>query len=249
MKTVLLAITFAALACWPVRAQQAASYDDRHRISVTGEAEVDVAPDRIVVTFGIDTRDASLLLAKQQNDAIAKKGLAAVKATGVSDGDIQTDQLSISQRFDARGALLGYTVRNMFAVTLKDPARVEPLISTALDAGVNYLLGVDFQTTQLKRYREQARALAVTAAREKADKMAGTLGQTVGNPLQIDEDQRYGAASYYSSWSGTGWGDRSGNTAGSQVVAVVSGGEVGDTVALGKVVIRASVHVVFELTR
>jgi uncharacterized protein YggE len=241
-------------ACSASRTQPAAAYDDRHRISVTGESQVSVAPDRIIVTLGIDTRDTNLLSAKRQNDAIAKAALAAMKKLGIAEKNIQTDQLSIGQRFvsGARGAQLfdGYTVRNMFAVTLDDPAKVEALISRALDSGVNYLLNVDFQTIDLKKYREQARELAVQAAREKADKMAATLGATVGSPIQINEDQRYFSPSYYSSWSGAGWGNmRVDNSGPSQNSAQVSGGDATDAVALGKVAIRASVSVVFELTR
>jgi len=250
MKPTLLAVALVGVIGSSLLAQQPTSYDDRHRISVTGDADVRVAPDRIVITLGVDTRDVNLLVAKQQNDAIVKKGLAAVKALGVADRDIQTDQLSISQRFGVSQEFEGYTVRNMFAVTINDPAKVERVISRALESGVNHLLGVDFQTSELKKFREQARELAVKAAREKAEKMAMTLGQTVGNPIQIDEDQRYTRTSYYSSWSGTGWDDDSrGASAASQMVVEVAGGDVADTIALGKVSIRASVRVIFELTR
>jgi hypothetical protein len=259
MKTALPVLMLATLlcSCAPARTAQSgmpATYDDRHRISVTGEAVVNVAPDRILVTLGVDTRDKDLLIAKQQNDAIVKIALAAVKKLGVPDRDIQTDQVSINQRFvggrSGEQVLDGYTVRNMFVVTLNDPAKVEVLISKALDAGVNYLLDVDFQTSELKKYREQARELAIKAAREKADKMAAMLGQTVGNPIQITEDQRYATPSYYSSWSGAGWGNRLSGSAGpSQNVSQVSAGEAADTLALGKVSIRASVSVIFELTR
>jgi hypothetical protein len=250
MRSGLFALVLATLLWSNASAQQATPYDDRHRISVTGEAEVDVAPDRIIITFGVDTRDPNLLVAKQQNDAITKKALPALKGAGVPDRDIQTDQLSISQRFGDRQEFLGYTVRNMFAVTLTDPTRVEAVISMALDAGVNHLLHVDFQTSDLKKYREQAREMAVKAAREKAEKMAGTLGQTVGAPIQIDEAQGYNGASYYSSWSGAGWDDVSrGGLVGSQMVTQMSAGQASDTVALGKVAIRASVRVVFELAK
>jgi uncharacterized protein YggE len=141
----------------------------------------------------------------------------------------------------------GYTVRNMLAVTLTDPARVEAVISRALDAGINYLLGVDFQTTELKKYREQARELAVKAAREKADKMAATLGASVGSPIQITEAPQNVGPLYYSSWSSAAWANNRGSGGLSQNVAQVGSGETGDTIALGKVGIRASVNVTFEL--
>lgn len=249
MRTALLALTLITLLCPSARAQQPASYDDRHRVTVSGDALVNVAPDRIIVTLGVDTRDINLLIAKQRNDTIVKNALAAMKRLDVPERDIQTDHLSIGQRFKDE-VFQGYTVRNMFAVTLNDSAKVEALISTALDAGVNYLLGTDFQTSDLKKYREQARELAVKAARDKADQMAATLGETVGSTIYIVEDQRYGAPSYYSSWSGTGWGNRPGGDSGpSQNTAQVSGGEAADTIALGKVGIRASVRVEFELRR
>jgi uncharacterized protein YggE len=234
----------------PAPSTDTTTFDGRHRINVTGEAMVNVAPDRIVISFGVDTRDIDLTTAKLQNDTIVKKALTAIKDSGVPAKEIQTDQLSIEQRFVSgpRGGQVfdGFTVRNMFAVTVDDPKKVEALISKALNSGVNYLLGVDFQTTELKKYREQARTLAVEAAREKATRMAATLGETVVHPIQISEGG-YPGPSYYSSWSGSGWNNRGGSSPGSQNSVQVSGGAADDTVALGKVGIRASVSVVFEL--
>lgn len=247
MKRLLYALALTSLATLSLSAQ---NYDDRRRITVTGESLVSVAPDRIIVTFGVDTRDVTLLPAKQQNDVIVKRALAAIKGMGISDKNLQTDQVSIEQRFEMRGSqqvLAGYTVRNMFAVTLNDPLRVDALISTALDAGVNYLLNVDFQTTELKKYREQAREVAVKAAREKAEKLASPVGEKVGRAIQINEDSRYAGVSYFSSWSSSNWGSRNTGAGLSQNATVVSGGDAVETIALGKVGIRASVSVMFEL--
>ena len=226
------------------------TFDNRHRISVNGESLINVAPDRILITLGVDTRDFDLNVAKQQNDTIVRKAIASIKDSGVAAADIQTDQLSIDQRFitnNGRQVFDGFTVRNMFVVTLKDPAKVESVISKALGSGVNYLLGVDFQTKDLKKYREQARKLAVQAAKEKAELMAAELGESVSHPIQISEGG-YSSPSYYSSWSGAGWNTRNLNSGVSQNSVQVSGGAAEDTIALGKVGIRANVSVVFELT-
>ena len=85
-------------------------------------------------------------------------------------------------------APIGYVARNLFVVTLSDPAKVEPLISNMLEVGVNHVNGVEFQTTQFKHYRESARKLALTAAKEKAEKMAAVLDCTIGKPLSINEN-------------------------------------------------------------
>ncbi|MFN0179972.1 MAG: SIMPL domain-containing protein [Gemmatimonadales bacterium] len=238
--------------CPPLSAQPATMDNNNRRITVTGEAVVNVAPDRVVVTLGIETRDTSRLSAKHQNDSIAKATLALIKRLGVAEKDIQTDQLSIFRAEITVGGKrpVGYLARNIIAVTLNDRAKVEGLISGALDSGVTDLFSVDFQTSELKRHREQAREMALKAAREKAEKMAAALGARVGGLIEINET---GGAYplYYSSWggwfgSGSGRGDYSGL---SQNTMQVGAGEVTDGIALGKVAIRAAVGLVFELMR
>jgi uncharacterized protein YggE len=124
------------------------------------------------------------------------------------------------------------------------------LVSGVLAAGVTHLLNVDFQTSELKQHREQARELAVMAAREKAEKMAAALGVKLGAPIQINEAQQYSGSSYYSSWSGDDWGNpRRNNSGPSQISVQVGGGDATEGIALGKVAVRASVNVSFELSR
>ena len=101
-------------------------------------------------------------------------------------------------------------------------------------------------------HRESARELALTAAREKAEKMAAVLGCAVGKPIAITET--FGGGSwYFSSWYGwDGWGVRGyGRSSGmSQNVIQDSSGPsrgTSESMALGKISIRASVSVVFEL--
>ena len=124
---------------------------------------------------------------------------------------------------------------------------VEELLTKELQAGVNYLRNVEFQTTEFKRYREQARELALKAAKEKADRMAAVLGRSAGVPLQISEGYSGSPGTYYSSLGGWGSGRNVGMA--QNVIQNVEGGspEALETIALGKIAIRASVSVTFEL--
>lgn len=253
MKTGLLSMALGAVmisALSSAWAQQGPLYDDRPKITVSGEAVVNVQPDKIVLTFGIETWDAVILTAKQNNNDILKKAMAAIRELGVPDQEIKTDHISIQPRYKndyRKEDFIGYFVRNTFVVTLTDPGKVEELVTKVLEGGVNYIHGIDFQTTEFKTYREQSRELALKAAREKAEKMAAVLGQKVGAPLQITEN--YGGTPwwYYSSWSGWGYGRGQGMT--QNVIQNVQGapGEVSDTIALGKISVRANVSVTFAL--
>lgn len=250
MKTLSLFLALTLLYAVPMFAQQPPLYDDRPKISVNGEAVVKVQPDKIIATFGIETWDKDILLAKQNNNDILKAAFAAVADMGIPDKEVQTDHLSIEPRYDtdySKRNFIGYFVRNTFIVTLSEAAQVEELVTKMLEAGVNYIHGIDFQSTEFKKYREEARDLALRAAKEKADKMAAALGQSVGAPLQISENYSGSDWWYPSSWHGWGYGRASGMAQNViQNVPSESGGTA-ETIALGKISIKAGVSVTFEL--
>lgn len=253
MKTKLITTFLIVTAMCSIRAQQTQLFDDRPKITVNGEAVVKVQPDQIIISFGIETWDKNIIVAKQENNEIMKKAVAVIKESGIPDKDIQTDHLSIEPRYDSnyeKKNFIGYFVRNTFVVTVAEPDKIENLVTGVLQSGVNYIHSINFQTTEFKKYREQARELALNAAKEKAEKMAGALGQLIGNPIQISEG--YGGSNwwYYSSWNGWGSGSRSNYMSQNVMQNIGSGtGEISETIALGKISIKASVNVIFELKK
>jgi len=252
MKTIIMSTFLTLLTISLIHAQQTQMFDDRPKITVNGEAVVKVQPDQIIITFGIETWDNDILIAKQENNKIMKKAIVVIKESGIEDKDIQTDYLSIEPRYEnnyKKRNFLGYFVRNTLVVTLAEPDKVESLVTGILQAGVNYIHNINFQTTEFKKYREQARDLALLAAKEKAEKMAGSLDQSIGDPIQINEG--YGGSNfwYYSSWNGWGYGRN--NVMSQNVMQNIDSGtgETSETIALGKISIKANVNVVFELKK
>jgi len=250
MKMFAMIFSLVVTASSPVWAQQTQQCDDGHKISVNGEAVIYAKPDKILVSFGIETWDKDIMIAKQKNNAILKKAMASIKSLGVPEKEIQTDHLSIEPRYESdyrKENFIGYFVRNAFVVTLTDTAKVEELVTKALESGVNFIQGIDFQTTEFKKYREQARELALKAAKEKAMKMAEALGQSIGTPVLINDS--YGGSWYYSGWSGWGSGRSQGMSQNAIQNIRGGSGEVADTIALGKMAIRADVSVTFDLKK
>ena len=135
MKAIAMIAIVIIISSCPVRAQQTQLYDARPKITVNGEAVVYVKPDKIVVTFGIETWDADIMTAKQKNNDILKKAIGAIKELGIPEKEIQTDHLSISPRYKddyRKEDFLGYFVRNAFVVTLAETAKVEELATRVL---------------------------------------------------------------------------------------------------------------------
>lgn len=252
MKTTVATICFIIMMNCHAFSEQAMMYDNRPKITVTGEAVIYVKPDKILISLGIETWDIDINQVKQKNNDILKKTISAMKQLGIPEKEIQTDHLSIEPRWKTdyrKEDFIGYFVRNNLIVTIYDINKTEEVVSRAFISGVNYLHDVDFQTTELKKYREEARELALKAAKEKAEKMAGVLGQSIGSPIQINETFSGMPWRYFSSWDG--WG-RSRSSGMSQVNVQAdrnNSEEIKDSIALEKISIRANVSVTFELNK
>ena len=218
-------------------------------ISVSGTAKVNVVPDEVVLTIGVEARNAKLDVAKKEVDAGIQKAIAVAKDSGIEAKDVQTDRLELRPEYEDREfaqqysgklpKLLGYFAHNRISITLRDVSKREDLITALLKAGINSIESVDFQTSKLREYRDQARLMAIRAAKEKAELMARELGMKVGKPVTITE-QSY--PSYYA-----GRSNRLSNV--QQTVAEVpsAASEDGGTVALGQIGVSATVQIIFEL--
>lgn len=236
LSSLILVAAFATLA-------NAQNYDPRRTINVTGDAEVKVVPDEVSINFSVETNNADLDLARQENDKKVAAVIAMVKKLGVEDKFIQTDYLTVEPRFDYNNAyqngqerkFLGYYMTKNISVTLRDVSKFEKLVADALKLGTNYIRGISFQTTELRKHRDAARLMAVRAAKEKALALSGELGQKLGKPINISESNNN-----YPMYKSRMMMNASAAPEGTDASA-------GEVIALGQIEIKASVSVTFEL--
>jgi uncharacterized protein YggE len=218
-------------------------------VTTTGEATVNVRPDEVLVNLGVETFDKGLAESKAANDGASRRLLAAIHDLGVEDKYVQTDVMQVQIEYNDGGirhGIAGYTCRRAYAVTLKDITRFERLIDAALNNGANCLMGFEFRTTELRKHRDEARRLAIKAAKEKAAALAGELDMALGSPRTINE----GGIGYWGYTGGWwGWGGRGGYMTQNvmQQAPGSGGGEGGEALPLGQVAIRAQVSVVFDM--
>ncbi len=200
--TVLLAVCALVLAgTQPLRAAEPTTHGT---INVTGDAEIKVAPDEVILILGVETGDKNMQVAKNQNDERVKRVIAMTKEFGIDSKYVQTNQIQIEPRYEGASTkynFIGYFIYKTIVITLKDVDKFESVYSAALVAGVTHVEGIQFRTTELRKYRDQARALAIKAAQEKASAMAGELGQKIGEPQSIREDYNG-----WWSWYNPRWG-------------------------------------------
>lgn len=162
-------------------------------ISVTGTTEIKVAPDEMVVILGVDSRDKDLAVAKADNDRRVKKLLSLAHAAGVQSKNIQTSALTMNPEYSDEKIpkFLDYQVSQTVTVTLTDLSKYEDLMTSWLKGGVNRVSGISFYVADPKKFREEARLKAIQAARDKAASMASQLGQQIGKPWEITEEEDF----------------------------------------------------------
>jgi uncharacterized protein YggE len=203
-------------------------------ISVTGTSEVNVAPDQVVLSLGVEARDKDLGVAKSQNDARIKKVFGLARDAGVEPKDIETSTLRMGAEYSEEKVpkFLGYSVSQTTTITLKDLSKYESLMTKLLEAGINRVNGINFGVSETRKYRDEARSTAIRAAKEKAVAIAADLGQTVGKPWDISEESGWNAYQYTANSFSTDKATRDSDES---------------TIAPGQLTIRASVKVSFQL--
>jgi uncharacterized protein YggE len=263
-KQIILAITLLIFTLTPAFSQ---IWQAKPQISVSGSAEVKVVPDEIYLNVGIETRDKDLQAAKKQNDDHVSGALDFLKHNGVKEKDVKTDYISIQPVYlrenetynDPNTGLsvanrdngvlstkpLYYIVRKSIGIKLTNIESFDGVLSGLITNGVNVVQGIDFRTSDLRKYRDKARAMAIQAAKEKAEAMASELGVKLGKADSVNENDFGG----WSSLSRNSWGQGGGGGGGMyQNASQNGGGGTGSdegALSVGQISVSANVNVTF----
>lgn len=166
-------------------------------ITVTGEATVQATPDMAMISLGVTTQGATGAEAmKANNDALAKV-IERLKAAGIENKDLQTQNLSLNPNWTSYDSsqpqtITGYTAANMLSVRVRDLAKLGGVLDAAVGDGANTLNGLTFDLLQPRPAQDEARKSAAKDARARADLLAEAAGVKLGRVLSISESQGYG---------------------------------------------------------
>jgi uncharacterized protein YggE len=217
-------------------------------IQVSGTAVVNVIPDRALIQLGIQSNGRTPQSVEIANSATINAIKRALQSQGIEEKDIVTDWYVIRPLYDDSNSLTieGYRIDNVVAVTLRDISKVNQVIVAALGAGANQVADVQFYLSDLRKYRDQAREMAMQAAQEKARDLASAAGAQTGCVMSVNEN----SWSYYNG----GWYGQSRDLWTQNVMqnAAPAGGGNGaltddGPVNLGQISVRAEVSASFSL--
>ncbi len=161
-------------------------------ITVTGTGQVSGKPDTLTTQFGILAKQGSVSAAVASAAGVANTVVDTLKAKGVADTDIQTQNYSVSPSFqtvNGRQVPNGYLVGETLSVKLHDIPNAGGVIDAVTAAGGNAVSvqGVSFTLEDNKQLLAQARQQAWADAEAQAKQLSQLSGHHLGSTQGINE--------------------------------------------------------------
>jgi uncharacterized protein len=232
-KTTILVLSLALLACALLPA--AAGAATGRTVAVTANATIKVPNDTAKVGFGVKRERKTRGAALQATAAALRKVIATSQAfPGVGEGDIRTGRIDV--RPVQKGKVTVYRATEGIQVTLHEPSTAGELIAKGFAAGATGVSGPSFGVGNEEEAFGKALAAAFTKAKERATILADQAGAKLGQALSIEEGE--GAEFVEPQF-------KAAETAGTEAPVAPS---VPPPTKPGTATVKATVHVVFELT-
>jgi len=164
------------------------------QLSVSGEGTVYVSPDIATLNLTVRTEAALLKNASSDNTDKNNRLIAFLKSKSVDAKDIKTTSYNVTPQYqyDSRPCplvgpgsacppqqppkIVGYEVSNSVEAKIRNLDMVGPILDGAVAAGANEISGPNFTVDDPNKAQEEARALALSQAKAKAETLAHGMG-------------------------------------------------------------------------
>lgn len=192
--TMILGVVVIALFPWKTFHWGNVALQSSRSVTVVGSAKSEEQNQIAMFSGGVnavnDNRDAAI------NDVNSKilKITDAVKALGVTDADIKTQNMNIFQSEeqyyeDGRQKMrLGqWRVSTTIEVKLRDITKADALAAAFTAAGANNVWGPNFSLDDTAEAEKQLLSKAIESAREKAELVATAANKKLGEIISVTE--------------------------------------------------------------
>ncbi len=169
-------------------------------IVVDGLGKVTAIPDIATVTLGVETKGNTVEEAQNKNTATTNSLIAQVKALGIADLDVQTQNYSVYEdNFwnpqTGEYVSQGWIVNQSVVVKVRDTALTQSVLTVAGRNGVTNVYGPNFSVDNPEAYRTAAREKAIEDAKTKAEAIAEALDLKLD--VIVDYSEYLGSDSNY----------------------------------------------------
>ena len=153
----------------------AANYDFPH-LETVGTSQVNIAPDMAEISVQVSLSKDNAKEAKTAVDQAVVKFIKRLEQAGVNKKDIQSANLNIQPQYhypsNQAKQLTGYNASRQITVNVKDLAKLNDILDSALEEGINRVQNIALKSSDETQAVEQARQAAIKDAKQKAKSLA-----------------------------------------------------------------------------
>jgi uncharacterized protein YggE len=164
---------------------------DATLLSVSAQAEAKRVPDVATISAGVVTQAADANAAMRANAVQMDKVMAAIKAAGIAERDIQTSGISLNPQYkyveNQEPTITGYQANNTVNLKVRDIGKLGKVLDALVASGANQVNGPSFEIDQPDEAYDEARRGALEKAQARAAMYAKTLGLRVRRIVSISE--------------------------------------------------------------
>lgn len=203
MRPIMFASALALALATPAAAQVEASLNELAAtplITVRIGESLRVPPDEATLRVSTRSRAPTASAALEENKLRTERMIAAIRAAGIADKDMQTQGVNINPdyRFDqvnGRGEqrMVGYIASNTVRIKTRRIDRLSNLLDALTAAGADQISGPNFGIADPLPLRREARKRAMARGEAEASEYARNAGFTRVGLLSVEENLSYRA--------------------------------------------------------
>ena len=160
-------------------------------LSVSAQAEAKRVPDVATISTGVVTQAADANAAMRANAEQMSKVVAAIKAAGIAERDVQTSGISVNPQYryaeNQPPTITGYQANNTVSLKVRDIAKLGKIMDALVAQGANQINGPSFEVDKPDEGYDEARLAALKKAEARAETYAKALGLRVRRLVSISE--------------------------------------------------------------
>ncbi len=169
---------------------------DTTLLNISAQAEARRVPDVATLSAGVVTQAVDGNTAMRENAVQMDKVMAAIKAAGIAERDIQTSGINLSPQYryaeNEAPKITGYQANNTVSLKVRDITKLGKVLDSLAAQGANQINGPSFEIDQPEPVYDEARLAALKKAQARAETYAKSLGLRVRRTVSISEGSQGG---------------------------------------------------------
>lgn len=162
---------------------------DENVIRVSSREQVKVEPDIAKLVYGVYSQASDAETCQTQNNTDLQHVIDMLKEQGVAETSIQTSSYGMNPIYDWESGktITGYEMTTQVTVTDLPMDKVGGVLTASVDAGINSIESVTYQSSKYDASYQEALAKAISTAKVKAEAMAAAGSCKLGKIVNIEE--------------------------------------------------------------